>query len=313
MSVQILGEDGVTLAKVDSVSKAIRTTLYDSAGNELNPSLPISIAVTPVTVVNNDIISSLDVSAYKFISLQITGTFVATVTFQGSNDNGTFSNIAAENPTNTISPFLVSSAAVGMFIIPIKFKFLRVRVTAFTSGTVTGVAFGYKESNDSGQITGQVSLAAGAAAIGTVALGAGAAAIGSVTLASTTTTSNTGITPSATVGGFATFQKLISAATTNATSVKASAGTIGEVYAFNTSASTKFLKIYNKASAPVVGTDIPVFTIAIAPSAECQFRVSDIGGLRLATGIAYAITGAAADADATAVGAGDIIVGIQFI
>jgi hypothetical protein len=301
MSVQILGDDGVTIAQVDTVSKAVRTTPYDSAGNEIIPSLPIAISVNPVTVINNDIIASLDVSAYKFISLQLTGTWVGTVTFQGSNDNGTFFNIAASNPTNTISPFIVSSAAVGMFIIPITFKFLRVRVTAYTSGTVTSTAFGYKEESISGQVTGQVSLAAGAAAIG------------AVTVASTTLTTSTGITPSATVGGFALFNKLISLATTNATSVKASAGTIGEVYAFNTSASTKFLKIYNKASAPVVGTDVPIITIAIAPSAECQFRISDIGGMRLATGIAYAITGAAADADTTAVAAGDVIVGIQFI
>jgi hypothetical protein len=301
MAVQILGDDGVTIAQVDTVSKAVRTTLYDSAGNEVVPSLPIAIVVSPVTVINNDIIASLNVSAYKFVSLQLTGTWVGTVTFQGSNDNGTFFAIGAVNPTTINSPLVISSTAVGMFNIPITFKYLRVRVTAFTSGTVTGVAFGYKEITNANQMTGQVSLAAGAAAIG------------AVTLAATTLTTSTGITPSATVGGFSTFLKLISLATTNATSVKASAGTIGEIFAFNTSASTKFLKLYNKASAPVVGTDVPIITIPIAPSLECNFRISDIGGMRLATGIAFAITGAAADADTTAVAAGDVIVGIQFI
>jgi hypothetical protein len=303
MSVQILGEDGVTLAKVDPTSKAQRVTLYDSNGNEINA--PTTLSVNPVAVVSGDIISSLDVTPYQYVSLQLTGTWVGTVTFQGSNDNGTFFNIAAEVPANTISPFVSSSTAVGLFIIPIKFKFLRVRVTAYTSGSVTGVAFGFRETNPSGQITGQVSLAAGAATIGTVALGAGAAAIGTVGV--------TSLTPSATVGGFATFFNLISAATTNATSVKASAGAIGQLYAFNTSASTKFLKLYNKASAPTVGTDIPVFTIAIAPNAECNFRISDMGGLRLATGIALAITGAAANTDTTAVAAGDVITSMHFV
>lgn len=298
MSVQILGEDGITLAKVDSVSKAQRTTLYDSAGNEIVPSLPISIVVNPVTVINNDIIESLDVSAYKFISLQLTGVWVGTVTFQGSNDNGTFFSIGAVNPSTINGPLVISSTTAGLFIIPVGFKFLRVRVTAFTSGTVNGTAFGYKEDTYAAQVTGQISIAAGAAAIGTV------------TVASTTLTA---ISPSAATGGFALFNKLISAATTNATSVKASAGAIGEIFAFNTSASTKFLKLYNKASAPVVGTDVPVITIPIAPSAESNFRISDMGGMRFTTGIAFAITAAAADNDTTAVAAGDVITGIQYV
>jgi len=54
-----------------------------------------------------------------------------------------------------------------------------------------------------------------------------------------------------------------SAATTNATSAKASAGEVHVILATNTTATVKYLKLYNKASAPTVGTDTPILTIAL--------------------------------------------------
>lgn len=97
-----------------------------------------------------------------------------------------------------------------------------------------------------------------------------------------------------------------SAATTNATSAKASAGDVHVIYASNTTAALKYLKLYNKASAPTVGTDTPVLTIPMAPS-NTPTRVEFPFGMYFATGIAYALTGAAADADTTALAAGDVV------
>lgn len=95
------------------------------------------------------------------------------------------------------------------------------------------------------------------------------------------------------------------AASTNATSAKASSGTLHNVHGYNTSATAKFLKIYNKASAPTVGTDVPVITIAIPPTAA--FAIDYPNGYYFGTGIAYALTGAAADGDTTALVAGDVV------
>lgn len=97
-----------------------------------------------------------------------------------------------------------------------------------------------------------------------------------------------------------------SAATTNSTLIKASACTIFTIDAINTTASVKFLKIYNKATAPTIGTDTPVLTIAI-PANSVNFVRSFPGGIRLATGCGYGETGAVADNDTTAVAAGDIV------
>ena len=96
---------------------------------------------------------------------------------------------------------------------------------------------------------------------------------------------------------------LSSAATTNATSVKAFAGDVFKIIGNNTVASKRYLKLYNKASAPNVGTDTPVMTLPLLASAAFEFSFSS---LYFSTGIAYAITGAAADADTTAVSSGDI-------
>lgn len=96
---------------------------------------------------------------------------------------------------------------------------------------------------------------------------------------------------------------LSAAASTNATSVKASAGFVYRVRGYNNNAAARFLKFYNKASAPTVGTDTPVLTYRIAPTADFAFDVC----LYFATGIAFAITTAAADADTGALTAGDIV------
>jgi hypothetical protein len=95
-----------------------------------------------------------------------------------------------------------------------------------------------------------------------------------------------------------------SAASTNATSVKASAGDLWGVQGYNAKASVVYLKLYNKASAPTVGTDTPFLTIALAPSSVFSHRLD---GLYFSAGIAYALTTAAADSDTTAVLANDVL------
>lgn len=61
-------------------------------------------------------------------------------------------------------------------------------------------------------------------------------------------------------GGGGTQVQVISAATTNSTSVKASAGTLYDLTAFNTNATTAFLKFYNKVTAPTCNSDTVIGT-----------------------------------------------------
>lgn len=105
--------------------------------------------------------------------------------------------------------------------------------------------------------------------------------------------------------------RLISAATTNATSVKASAGEIGLIVAFNTNAAVRYLKLYNKASAPTVGTDVPVLTLPIPPNNN-GFVIPIADGLAFSTGIALAITAGVGDADATAISANEVTINLGY-
>lgn len=115
--------------------------------------------------------------------------------------------------------------------------------------------------------------------------------------------------------GGATPYKLVSAATTNATSVKASAGTVYLITASNVNAAARYLKLYNKASAPTVGTDTPVFTFIIpgnTAGAGTNIPLPAMG-VNFSTGIAFALTTGIADADTGAVAASDIAVNLAYV
>lgn len=108
--------------------------------------------------------------------------------------------------------------------------------------------------------------------------------------------------------------RLVSAATTNATSVKASAGQIGFIYAVNLNAAVRYLKLYNKASAPTVGSDTPIATLAIpASTTGAGFMLPIPDGVNFTTGIAYATTTGVADADTAAVAANEILLFLGYV
>lgn len=110
-------------------------------------------------------------------------------------------------------------------------------------------------------------------------------------------------TPTATANG-ATASRINAAASTNATNLKASAGQLYTLDFFNVAAYNVFFKLYNKASAPTVGTDTPIATIPV--QAGGGFSKTWPMGLTFSTGISYAITKLQADSDTTVVVAGDL-------
>ena len=124
------------------------------------------------------------------------------------------------------------------------------------------------------------------------ALVAGTASIGTI---------QTGVT--ATANG-STASRINAANTTNATNLKASAGQLYTIDVFNVAAYNVFLKLYNKASSPTVGSDTPIMTIPI--QAGGGFSKTWPMGLPFSTGISYAITKLQADSDTTVVAAGDV-------
>ena len=93
---------------------------------------------------------------------------------------------------------------------------------------------------------------------------------------------------------------------TNATSVKNSPGTVFNLIIHNThsgggSGSAIAFRLYNKTTAPVVGTDVPMIIIHV-PSGNSK-EINFTSGITFTDGIAYSITGGDSLLDATVVDA----------
>lgn len=105
--------------------------------------------------------------------------------------------------------------------------------------------------------------------------------------------------------------KLITAASTNSTLIKSTPGTIYGWFISNLNVSQRYVKLYNKATAPTVGTDVPMITLAIPSDPltnEYQFN-----GITFSTGIGIAVTTGVADNDTGAVLVNDLVINIFYI
>lgn len=115
----------------------------------------------------------------------------------------------------------------------------------------------------------------------------------------------------ATTGGLSTFH-LVGAATNNATNVKASAGQVYSITAFNLSASPRYLKFHNTAGTPTAGSGV-VRTVLIPGNTAGAGAVINIDkGLAFSTGIGISIVTGIADSDTTAIGASEVVVDIGY-
>jgi hypothetical protein len=107
-------------------------------------------------------------------------------------------------------------------------------------------------------------------------------------------------------GAIRSTSRIVSAAgSTNATSAKAAPGTLYSIKGYNAAATARYIKFYDLAVAPTVGTSTPVLTIYLP--ASTAFALDWPMGRFFATGIAYALTTGSADADTGALTAADVL------
>lgn len=108
--------------------------------------------------------------------------------------------------------------------------------------------------------------------------------------------------------------KLISTASTNSNLILNSSAQVPLISAIGLTSTVRFLKIYDKATAPVVGTDSPVLTIPVPANTQGAGVVMSFGSVPLyfQNGLGIAITSGSADNDTGAVGAGDVIVNLSY-
>jgi hypothetical protein len=99
-------------------------------------------------------------------------------------------------------------------------------------------------------------------------------------------------------------QYVNSAASTNSTLFTGGPITMFSINMFNNGATVAYVKLYNKITAPTVGTDTPVIVYAVPSNGHV---VADYAmGVRFTVGCGIGITGGSADSDTTAVAAGQV-------
>ena len=142
-----------------------------------------------------------------------------------------------------------------------------------------------------------------AAAAPVVLQGGTTGVTGTLTGVTTVTTAGTPAAP-------ATPLIINSLATTNGQLVLTGTSGLQALFATNTGAAAAYVKLFNKATAPTVGTDVPAMVVTVPAAVGGVPGEKEItpgfNGYRFPLGLGLAITGGAADADATAVAAGQV-------
>jgi hypothetical protein len=149
-STLIGASDGANLQQllVESASnRNLRTALYnganqaaiDSAGNQQVKGGFTEQASLSAGSLNADLVPSTDVSAYKWLSLHINANaYSGTLTFQGSNDNTNWTNVNLYGGTGLNNAATTTTSTNVIFTGPVFFRYFRVRMTSYTSGTAQG-------------------------------------------------------------------------------------------------------------------------------------------------------------------------------
>ena len=268
------------LLTVDPTSKAARVTLYASDGHEGFHSHPILVASNNATALNEFVLPSLNSEDYRFLSFQLTGTWVGTVTFEGSNDNTTFYPIATTDPSGGGTG--QETATVNRIVkVPVLTKYIRARVSAYTSGTISAVIYGYVDENSSGLIStlGTMTLSAETTKkIGNVGLEAGVNQIGSVVIAPSPISMETDL-----------YVGLPSDAAFNGRNIKNAPTTLRSLVFTNLAATPRYLKIYDTSGVPTAGAGAPVLLVSLPAVGTLAFPLPDEGFV-FANGIGMTMT-----------------------
>jgi hypothetical protein len=249
----------------------------------LGPAL--TYTATGAVSINTLAINSTDVSAYRTVSVQVSSLGSGgTIAAELSNDNSTWVIAYVQNDINSTNGIVSSFNAAGIWRLSTNgARYFRIRFSvAQTSGTTTITAYpSFQPINP--------------------------------TIGSTTVSNTISVLPQVSQNfGFSAFHTLISASGTNATLVKNSTGVLGTCILTNTTAAVKYVKFFNSASAPTVGTSTPVIQFAIQANQTLDVSTAFVG-MRFSAGISYAITAGSALLDTTAVAAGDILVNITYV
>ncbi|RVU03498.1 hypothetical protein EOE18_15355 [Novosphingobium umbonatum] len=231
--------------------------------------------VTPGTA-NGAILMNVDLTCVGFVVFNPTGTYVATMAYEQTLDGTNWFAVAGLPMAGGVPAATDTASTAQARAFPAVGKAMRVRLTAYTSGTVNGQAL---------LVNGDVPIPYAP--------------------------SLTGSQSSTTLIGSVSFSTRASGGCSTGRIVTGTSGVIknssGQLYGYdlmNVAAATRYLQFYAKSSAGVPGTDTPFRTLPIPAGqlADSQF----IMGVAFTSGISWAIT---TDAVGTTLAASTDIVG----
>jgi hypothetical protein len=289
--------DGTNSAAIKAASTAVVATdpalVVGISPNTNVNTIPASALNSTYSVAGviaiNTVLLTPDCSQYRSISIQCTsmGT-TGVVTPEWSNDNATW--VAATVFTQAGASATTISAA-GLWVTPVYGRYLRLRLsTATTAGTTTFNVYQFDVPLQSWFATQAVSLATN-----TPALAAG-----------TNLAADVGIQVRANATGAATVLPCQSPATPAIGTLKASAGRLLAYELANTSASLRYVKLFN-ATAPTLGTTAALIEVAIPAGARVGLEIP--AGLAFSTAIVHTVTSGKGLTDNTSTGlaAADVV------
>jgi hypothetical protein len=115
-----------------------------------------------------------------------------------------------------------------------------------------------------------------------------------------------------TSGGLSKFHLVSTGTSGDANSVKASAGQVYAITAFNTNASARYLKFHNTAGTPTAGTGVTDTYMIPGNTTGMGVVINIDKGIAFSTGIGITLVTGIADADSTAVAASDCVVNVYY-
>ncbi len=132
---------------------------------------------------------------------------------------------------------------------------------------------------------------------------------GTGTLAVSLAANQTTVQNPQTSGGLSIYRVLWPGNATGVT-IKTSAGQLYGGYIFNVATTVRFVKLYNKATAPSVGTDTPAMTLCLPAGGGATFNWDK--GVAFGTGIGIGVTTLVGDSDTTAPSANDVTINLFY-
>ena len=245
---------------------------------------------------NADLVSSLDVSNWKSAGLHINGSYSGTLSVQGSNDNSNFQAVFFYD-TATGSGGTTTTATNKLIMIPLSFRYLRVRMTAYSSGAATGTLELYSQSifsntvlsSQNGNWSTRTQDGAGNAITSNSSTFSGNRGMDVNILGSGGTAFTTPgiVTVSGVVDIIANTPTMVSGVGSGVLTVKGTSCILDSYYIYNPNSSVTYLQLFDAATATTVslGSTVPKHSIGIPATSAAnlaEVALQFLNGLKIA-------------------------------